>query len=115
MKIGVLVKYSLYLMLMIFATSLILTLYLYFFSSNQAVEIAYNFVVPACMFVASLMYSRNTREKGLIRGMEIWILYFVVILILKFIMQSADEINFVQNLIYLPVSILGGVIGVNIK
>lgn len=115
MKIGALVKYSLYLMIMIFVTSLILTVYLYFFSTNQAVEVAYNFVVPLCMFVASLLYSRSTHEKGLLRGMEIWMLYFAVIFIIKFIMKSADEINILQNLIYLPISIIGGVIGVNIK
>lgn len=115
MKIGALIKYSLYLLIMILITFLILTIYLYYFSDKQVVEIGYSFLVPVCMFVTSLLYSRNIHEKGLIRGTEIWIMYFAAVCLLKLILNTPSEINMLMHLIYLPISILGGVIGVNAK
>ena len=115
MKIGALLKYSLYLLIMILVTFLILTIYLYYFSNKQVVEIGYSFLVPACMFVASLLYSRDTHEKGLIRGIEIWIIYFAAVCLLKLFLKSTSEISMLMHLVFLPISILGGVIGVNLK
>ncbi|WP_326909566.1 TIGR04086 family membrane protein [Sedimentibacter sp. MB31-C6] len=115
MKIGVLLKYSLYLLLIILITFLILTTYLYFFSNKPSIEIAYYFIVPICMFIISFLYSRNIHERGLVRGLEIWIIYMGIILLLKLVFQFAFESNILQHIIYLPISILGGVIGVNIK
>ncbi len=115
MKIAKLLKYSLYLLIMSLAVFFVLTIYMYYFSKQPSLEIAYNFVVPICMFIVSLMYSKNIHEKGLLRGIEIWIVYFAIVLLLKMIFKIADEISILQHLIYLPVSILGGVIGVNLK
>ena len=115
MKIGALFKYSLYLFIMILVTFLILTIYLYYFSNNQVAEIGYNFLVPVCIFISSVLYSRSTHEKGLIRGIEIWIIYFAAVCLLKLVLKEATEINMLIHLIFLPISILGGVIGVNIK
>lgn len=115
MKIGALLKYSLYLLIMIMVTVLILTIYLYYFSNTQVAEIGYSFLVPICMFLSSLLYSRSTHEKGLIRGIEIWIIYFAAVCLLKLALKSTTEINMLIHLVFLPVSILGGVIGVNLK
>lgn len=115
MRIGKLLKYSLYLLVMTLALFFILTIYLYYFSNTPQVEIAYSFVVPICMFVVSLLYSRKIHEKGLFRGIEIWIVYFAIVMIMKLLFNSAEEINMLKHLIYLPVSILGGILGVNSK
>lgn len=115
MKIGALLKYSLYLLVMILVTFLILTIYLYYFSNNQVAEIGYNFLVPISIFISSLLYSRSTHEKGLIRGIEMWIIYFAAVCLFKLILNEATEINMLIHLIFLPVSILGGVVGVNLK
>lgn len=115
MKIGALLKYSLYLIIMILITFLILTIYMYFFSSNQAVEIGYSFIVPICIFIAAMLYSRSTREKGLIMGMEIWIVYFTLVCLMKLVSRTPAEINILKQLIFLPAAIMGGIIGVNIK
>jgi putative membrane protein (TIGR04086 family) len=86
---------------------------MYFFSKQPSLEIAYNFVVPICMFIVALMYSKNVHERGLLRGIEIWIVYFAIVLLIKILFRVPSEINILMNLLYLPVSILGGIIGVN--
>ena len=115
MKFGALLKYSVYLFMMILITFLILTIYIYYFSSNQVIEMAYSFIVPVCIFTAALLYSRSTHEKGLIMGMEMWIVYFAVICLMKMIFKTPNEISLLKHMIFLPISVLGGIIGVNIK
>ncbi len=115
MRIGKLVRYSLYLLVMILALFFTLTIYIYYFSDKPSMEIAYNFIVPVCMFVVSLFYSRKVHEKGLLRGIEIWIVYFALVLLMKVLFNYAEEISILRHLLYLPVSILGGVLGVNMK
>ncbi len=115
MKIAKLLKYSLYLLIMALGVFFILTIYMYYFSKQPSLEIAYSFVMPICMFIVSLMYSKNIHEKGLLRGIEIWIVYFAIVLLMKVLFKVTDEISILQHLLYLPVSILGGVIGVNLK
>lgn len=115
MKIKRLLKYSVYMLIMALAVFFVLTIYMYYFSKQPSLKIAYNFVVPICMFIVSLMYSKNIHEKGLLRGIEIWAVYFAMVLLCKVMFKITDEINIFQHLIYLPVSILGGVIGVNLK
>ena len=115
MKIGALLKYSLYLIIMILITFLILTIYIYFFSNSQALEMGYSFIVPICMFIASMLYSRSTREKGLIMGMEIWIVYSTLVCLMKLVLRTPAEISILKHLIFLPAAAAGGIIGVNIK
>jgi len=115
MRVVKLLKYSLYLLVMTMALFYILTIYIYYFSNRPSVEIAYSFVVPFCMFVVSFLYSRKIHEKGLLRGIEIWIVYFALVFIMKLLFNYIEEINMLQHLIYLPVSILGGILGVNMK
>lgn len=115
MRFGALLKYSFLLLVMILITFLILTIYIYYFSDSRIVEIAFNFIVPACIFAASLLYSRKTHEKGLIMGMEIWIIYFAAVCLTKIILKTPAEISLLKHLIFLPVSVFGGIIGVNLK
>ena len=115
MNLVKLLKYSLYLIILTLVTFFILTVYMYYFSRQPSLEIAYNFVVPISMFIVALMYSKSTHEKGLLRGIEIWIVYFAFVLLVKVLFQLSTEISIVKHLFYLPVSILGGVIGVNLK
>lgn len=115
MNLGKLIKYSLYLLIMLLAVFLVLTLYMYFFSSSPKAEFAYIVAIPVCIFVISLLFSRSTMEKGLFCGIEIWIVYFAFVLLLKVMFKMTQEISIVQNLIYLPVAVLGGILGVNMK
>ncbi len=115
MKIAKLLKYSLYLFLVTLAVFFILTIYMYYFSKQPSLEIAYSFVVPICMFLTSLMYSKSVHERGLIRGIEIWAVYFAIVLLMKVLFRYPAEISIMRQLLYLPVSILGGIIGVNLK
>lgn len=115
MKIVKLLKYSLYLLLMTLALFFILTIYMYYFSKQPSLEIAYNFIVPICIFVVSLMYSRSVHERGLLRGVEIWIVYFAIVLLMKILFSYPAAISILQHLLYLPLSIFGGIIGVNLK
>ncbi len=115
MKLGKLLKYSLFLLIFSLITFFILTVYIYYFSKTTSLEVTYNFVVPICIFIASMMYSRSIHEKGLIRGIEIWIIYFVFVLLIKILFKYPAEIKILYNGIILIMSILGGVIGVNLK
>ena len=115
MNIVKLLKYSLYLLIMILVIFFILTIYMYYFSKQPSLEMAYSFVVPICLFIISLMYSKSVHERGLLRGIEIWIVYFAFVLLMKVLFSIPNEINILQHLFYLPIAILGGVIGVNLK
>ncbi|MBP1925015.1 putative membrane protein (TIGR04086 family) [Sedimentibacter acidaminivorans] len=115
MKIGSLLKYSLYLIIMILVTFLMLTVYLYFFSNNQSIEMGYSILIPLCIFITSLLYARSTHERGLIRGVEIWVVYFAVVSLFRLLLNNSTDMSMLMHLIYLPISILGGVIGVNLK
>lgn len=115
MKIANLLKYSLCLLLMTFTVFLILTIYMYYFSEQPSLEVAYSFVVPVCIFMVSLLYSKSVHEKGLIRGIEIWIVYFAIVLLMKALFSYPAEISILRQLLYLIPSLLGGIIGVNLK
>lgn len=115
MKLGKLLKYSLYLFIFSLITFFILTVYIYYFSKNTTAEAAYSFVVPICIFIVSMLYSRSIHEKGLLRGIELWIIYFAIILLMKVLFRYPAEIKILYNLIILALSVLGGIIGVNMK
>jgi putative membrane protein (TIGR04086 family) len=78
-------------------------------------EIAYSFIVPICIFAVSILYSRSVHEKGLLRGIEIWIVYFVMVLLIKVLSGYPAEIRVLYNGVILLMSLLGGIIGVNMK
>ena len=115
MKLLKLLRYSLYLLLITLGVFFILTLYMYYFSKQPSIEVAYRFVVPVCMFIVTLLYAKSVHEKGLFRGLEIWVVYFAFILLLKVLFKYPAEISILSNLLYLPVAILGGILGVNMK
>ena len=115
MKLGKLLKYSLFLFIFSLITYFILTVYIYYFSRNPNLEIVYSFVVPICIFLVSTMYSRSIHEKGLLRGIEIWIIYFAIVLLMKVLFRYPAEIKILYNGVILIMSILGGIIGVNLK
>lgn len=115
MRLGKLLKYSVFLFIFSLVAFFLLTVYIYYFSTNPAGEIAYSFVVPISIFLTSILYSRSINEKGLLRGIELWIIYFAVILLMKVLFKYPAEIKVLYNSIVLISSILGGIIGVNIK
>lgn len=115
MKLGKLLKHSLYLFIFSLIIFFILTVYIYYFSRNSGSEIIYSFVVPICIFIVSMMYSRSVHEKGLLRGIELWIVYFAIVLLMKVLFRYPAEIKILYNGVVLIMSILGGIIGVNMK
>jgi len=78
-------------------------------------ETAYSFIVPICIFASSILYSRSVHEKGLLRGIEIWIVYFVMVLLIKVLSGYPGEIRILYNGAILFMSLMGGIIGVNMK
>lgn len=114
MKIASLLKYSLYLFIFILTVFLLMTVYIYFIG-GQSAEMVYSFIVPVCMFAASFLYAGSVKERGLIRGVEIWLVYFVIACVLKFALTESLDAGVCMHLIFLPVAILGGVLGVNLK
>lgn len=115
MKLGRLLKYSLYLIIFTLIIFFILTLYIYYFSKSPSLEIIYSFIAPISIFIVSMMYSKSVHEKGLLRGIEIWIIYFLFVLLMKVMFSYPAEIKILYNGIILIMSILGGIIGVNLK
>jgi len=115
MNLGKLLKYSLFLFILYLIIFFILTIYIYYFSNNPGIEIIYSFIVPICIFAVSMLYSRSVHEKGLVRGIEIWIAYFIIVLLIKVLFRYPSEIRILYNGIILLMSVLGGITGVNIK
>ncbi len=115
MNFGKLLKYSLFLFILSLIVFFILTVYIYYFSNNPGIEIIYSFIVPICIFAVSVLYSKSVSEKGLVRGIEIWLVYFVIVLLTKVLFRYPSEIGVIYNSIILLMSLLGGVIGVNLK
>ncbi len=115
MNFGKLLKYSLFLFILSLIVFFILTVYIYYFSNNPGIEIIYSFIVPICIFAVSMLYSKSVNEKGLVRGIEIWIVYFVIVLLAKVLLRYPSEIRVLYNGIILLMSVLGGIIGVNLK
>ena len=115
MKLSYLLKYSVALIALMLIFFLILSIFTYFFSYNKILNYSYSFIAPICIFIISLLYARKTKEKGLLRGLEVWAMYFLVICVLKYTMLQGTDINIIKHLIFLPVAIMGGILGVNIK
>lgn len=115
MKLRKLFKYSAFLFILSLIIFFILTVYIYYFSRNPAIETAYSFIVPISIFAVSILYSRSVHEKGLLRGIEIWIVYFVMVLLIKVLSGYPAQIRVLYNGAILFMSLLGGIIGVNMK
>lgn len=115
MKVSYLLKYSVVLIALILILFLVLSLFTYFASYNKILDYAYSFISPISIFIVSILYARKTKEKGLLRGLEVWAVYFLIISILKYTLLQGADINIVKQLIFIPVAILGGILGVNIK
>lgn len=115
MNIGKLFKYILYFVILLVVLFFLVSLFIYYFSNSSSIELAYRFIVPVSIFIISILYSRSMNEKGLLRGIELWVAYIAFILITKLLTSSSQEINILQNALYLPLAIFGGILGVNMR
>lgn len=117
MKIGYLLRYSVILIVLILVLFLILSIFSYNFSYNKILAYSFKFIAPICLFVVSFLYAMKTKERGILRGLEIWAVYFLILCIVKYtVFQSlvnGQEINILKQLIYIPIAIVAGVLGVN--
>lgn len=118
MKIAYLIKFSVVLLVLILMLFLILSIFTYNFSYNKILEYSYKLVVPICLFLVSFLYAIKTKERGILRGLELWAVYFLVLCIFKYTVFNAlsdvQEINILKHLIYIPVSVFAGILGVNV-
>ncbi len=117
MKIGYLLRYSVILVVLILMLFLILSVFTYNFNYNKILAYSYKFIAPICIFVVSFLYAMKVKERGILRGLEMWAVYFLILCIIKYtVFQSsanAQEINILKHLIYIPVSMVAGILGVN--
>lgn len=115
MKISVLVKYLIMLCILILIIAIILSLYTYFEIGNKDIS-KYNFIiVPICLVIVSFFYSRNIKNNGWIRGVEVWSAYVILLLIIKYLLRIDIMMDIYKYLLYLPGCLFGGIIGVNSK
>lgn len=117
MKIGYLLRYSIFLVVIILVLFLILSILSYNMSYNVILTYSYKFVAPICLFIVSFLYAMKVKERGILRGLEIWAVYFLILCIFKYtifqMLSSNQEINILKNFIYIPISIIAGILGVN--
>jgi putative membrane protein (TIGR04086 family) len=117
MKIGYLIRYSVVLVALILVLFLILSILSYNFSYNTILSYSYKFIAPICLFIVSFLYAMKVKERGILRGLEIWAVYFLLLCIIKYTvfqaLANAQEINILKHLIYIPISIVAGILGVN--
>lgn len=103
-------------------TTIIGTLFssiLYYFNltSDKINNILLYLISILGIFIGSIIFSKNIKFKGILNGFIYFIFWFIIIILLSFIVY---KINFkISNLIYyfiiLIFSILGGIIGKNLK
>lgn len=115
MKISVLIRYMMVFCIILILASMLISIYTYFEIGNKNIDIVYKIIVPISLLIISFMYSRRIKNNGWIRGAEIWIAYFIIINIMKYFMHIEFTADIYRTLLYLPVCLLGGIIGVNIK
>lgn len=115
MKFAYLLKFSVVLIALILILFLIMSLFTYFFNYNKILNYGYSFIAPISIFIVSLLYARKTKEKGLLRGLEVWAVYFLIVSILKYTLLQGSDINIIKHVIFIPVAVLGGILGVNAK
>ncbi len=113
MKLSYLLKYSVVLIVLILILLLFLSIFTYFFSYNKILDYSYSFIAPICIFIVSFLYARKTKERGLLRGLEVWAVYFLILSIMKYTLLQGDDINILKHLIFIPIAIIGGILGVN--
>jgi len=117
MKIGYLLKYSIILVVLILMLFLILSIFTYNFNYNKILAYSYKFVAPICIFVVSFLYAMKVKERGILRGLEIWAVYFLILCIIKYTvfqsLSNTGEINILKHLIYIPIAMVAGILGVN--
>ncbi len=117
MKIGYLLRYSVILVVLILILFLIVSILTYTLSSNKILSFSYKLIAPISLFVVSFLYAMKVKERGILRGLEIWAVYFLILCIIKYTafqaLSNAQEINILKNLFYIPVSVVAGILGVN--
>lgn len=117
MKISYLLKYSVVLLVLILILFLILSIFTYNFSYNKILSFLFKVIAPVCIFIVSFLYAMKVKERGILRGLEIWAVYLLLLCIVKYTVFQAlpdgMEINILRNLIYIPISIVAGILGVN--
>lgn len=117
MKIGYLLRYSIVLVVLILVLFLILSILSYNLSYNTILSYSYKIIAPLCLFIVTFLYAMKVKERGILRGLEMWAIYFLLLCIVKYtVFQSlanAQEINILKHLIYIPISIVAGILGVN--
>lgn len=115
MKVTALLKYSIIMIVFILVLFLMIATYTYLFTSNQILNYICYAIVPIGIFITSFLYAGCIKERGLLRGLEIWAVYFIIVTALKYIIIPDADISIMKHLLMIPVAIVGSVIGVNVK
>lgn len=68
------------------------------------------------LFIGSFLIGKQEKEKGYLNGLIIGIVFIILLLIINLIFKNEVSILYlIINLIYIMISIIGGIIGVNIN
>ena len=107
--------YSLVIMLI---GGLLTTLLYYFNITNDKInKIILYLIGITAMFIGSLKLSKNLNQKGIISGLVYFTICFVVIIFTSLVILKVDFklTNIIYYLVLLIFSLLGGIIGKNMK
>lgn len=115
MKISILLKYVVIFCLVVLITAFFISLYNYFEIGNANLDKIYKFFTPIILIIISFLYARKVESNGWIRGVEMWVAYFVILNLMKYIMGVELMDSIYKSFIYIPVCLLGGILGVNAK
>ena len=109
------IMYSLVIMLI---GGLLTTLLYYFNITNDKInKIILYLIGITAMFIGSLKLSKNLNQKGIISGLVYFTICFVVIIFTSLVILKVDFklTNIIYYLVLLIFSLLGGIIGKNMK
>ena len=112
---SILLKYVIILCIIVLVAAVLISLYTYFELGNNNLDKMYKFIIPIILLIISFLYARKTSSNGWIRGGEIWLAYFIILNLMKYAMNVEVMSSIYKSFFYIPVCLLGGIIGVNTK
>lgn len=109
-------KSFLYMIIILFASTIIITLLNYInIFGNKLTTLAKIVISVISFFTGGFIMGKNSKQKGWLEGIKIGSIIIVILLLLNYIIlkQSFDLKNIVFYLILLSSSIFGSMIGIN--
>ena len=97
----------------------ILSVAVYFLNiSDRTISTLIMLLSALCIFFASFVLTKNIEKSGLLNGILLSALYFLVLILLSLLVNGSVDLgfsNFLRLLVTIASGALGGILGINAK